>query len=66
MKILKLVPAIIVIALFSGCARHPRPVAMNLYTPNGDTEKISGVSVVVTKDMIRAAKARMHKNRRVK
>ena len=66
MKILKLVPAFIAIAIFSGCARHPRPVAMNLYTPKGDTETISGVSIVVTKDMIRAAKARMHKNRNIK
>ena len=64
MKITKLLLTIIAIAFLSGCAKEP--VAMNLYTPKGDTEKISGVSVVVTQDMIKATQARMRKNRNIK
>ena len=66
MKSIRIVIALITVAIFAGCARHPEPVAMNMYTPNGDSETVSGVSVVITKEMIESTRARMHKNNRIK
>jgi len=40
----------------SGCASK-NAVAMNLYNPkSGESERISGISMVITKDMIEEAK----------
>ena len=66
MKTLKLLTSILAVAIFAGCARHPEPVAMNMYTPNGDSETVSGVSVVITKEMIESTRARMRKNKNLK
>jgi hypothetical protein len=39
------------VAIFTGCARD-NAVAMNLYQPDGDYERASGTTVVITQDMI--------------
>jgi len=66
MKTLKLVAVIFAITIFSGCTKQPQPVAMNLYNPYDDSETASGVSVVITKEMIESTRARMRKNGRLK
>ena len=66
MRTLKVLTSILTVIIFAGCARHPEPVAMNMYTPNGDAETVSGVSVVITKEMIESTRARMHKRSNIK
>jgi len=66
MKTLKLATIALAIVIFSGCTKQPKPVAMNLYNPNDDSEISSGVSVVITEDMIKEVRARMRKNRNLK
>ena len=66
MKTLNLAAVLLAITIFSGCTKQPQPVAMNLYSPNGDSETISGVSVVVTEDMINEVRERMKKNKNIK
>ena len=66
MKILKVLTAILTIAIFTGCTKQPEPVAMNMYTADGDSETVSGVSVVITKEMIESTRARMLKNKNLK
>jgi len=58
MKMFKLVSVVAVALLFTACVRQPKPVAMNLYTPNHDKEEISGVTMEITQDMINSMKRR--------
>ncbi len=67
MKTLNLMAvAFAAVTIFSGCTKQPQPVAMNYYAPNGDSEFASGVSVVVTEDMIKDVRARMKKEQNQK
>jgi len=66
MKTLNLMVLALTLTIFSGCTKQPQPVAMNFYTPDGDKEYASGVSVVVTEDMIKDVQARMKKEKNLK
>ncbi len=62
MKLVKLSILAILVAVINGCASSSNAVAMNLYDPNsGEYEETSGVSVVVTQEMIDEAKANLKK-----
>ncbi len=67
MKTLKLAAVALALTFFAGCAKQePQPVAMNIYSPDGDSEYVSGVSVVVTEDMIKSIQERMKKEQNLK
>lgn len=66
MKTLNLAAVILALTIFSGCTKQPQPVAMNMYNPYDDSETASGVSVVITEDMIKEVRARMRKNKNLK
>ena len=66
MKTLNLMAVALAVTVFSGCVKQPQPVAMNYYTPNGESEYASGVSAVITEDMIKDVRARMKKEKSVK
>ena len=66
MKTLNLAAVLLAITIFSGCTKQPQPVAMNMYNPYDDSETVSGVSVVITEDMINEVRARMKKNKNIK
>jgi len=56
MKLSILFIALLAVVSFSGCQK--RAVAMNMYKPQQSTTTVSGVEVVVTKEMIEAVKKR--------
>lgn len=67
MKKVNLAVVALALTFFAGCAKQePQPVAMNIYSPNGDSEYVSGVSVVVTEDMIKSMQERMKKGQNLK
>jgi PBP1b-binding outer membrane lipoprotein LpoB len=52
MKAIKLTIMLFTILILNSCAKQ-EPVAMNLYDPSADdVEGISGISVVITQEMI--------------
>ena len=66
MKKITLLASIIAMALFTGCTKQPQPVAMNFYSPDGDKEMATGVSVTITQEMIDDVQKRIKAQKELK